>query len=351
MHGFDTENVEVRVFMDRKQAQSLIGKMVMIDENQEGRFFGTLIEVIAPPRKTWRGKIEIKAVAELPIFKEEGSIIELESLKYTENEIIECNGSKLSIVDEEIECSYKESLTRATMQRWNELDKEQNKMKRQQHALTSFVSIHGLDLTLQDDYHAARVDIRENEQEQEHVVTYTFKKQRNQYILIDGQNEVLELEGCPFEFEWTHNGKSFIGFYEEAGTFISKDGERYSPKIGAAFSIDKKQFDPYFILRNELEPAALESFEKSLQSHGLTHENIVDCHNALLGQLLNAEGNNTFQGVNFLTFRGKQGVVMVQHHFNRTLHDHSNDEIYDRFEFTTEQGKRAIVTYTNEFSR
>ncbi len=335
--------------MDRKQAQAIVGKIVIIDEGQEGRYAGVLQEVIAPPRKTWRGKVQIQAVDVLPSFRETESKLELQPLKYTANEVIECIGSKLLFVEEQMSLSFQESLKDATKRRWNELQEQLDKSLSEQHALTSFLAEQGLEFNEEDHHildHSQDIELKND-----HFISYTFHKKNEHFLLVDEQNEALELEDCPFEFQWTHNERSFVGYYEKDGTFVSEDGVRYSPSEGDTFTIDKKQFDPYFILRNELEPAALESLEKSLQSHELTHVNIVDCHNALLGQLLNADGKEEFHGVNFLTYRGKQGLVMVQHHFDRKLHDESNDEIYDRFEFTTEQGKRSIVTYTNEFSR
>lgn len=334
--------------MDRKQAHAIIGKIVMIDEGQEGSYIGVLNEVVSPPRKTWRGKVQIQAVVELPAFKGEESGLQLQPLKYAENEIIECSGTKLTLATDQPTLSFKESLAEAVQRRWSVLQQQLDKTLLQQKTLEAFLTDFGLDFPLSDNVEPLNDSGRIREEKG--FISYTFHKENGQYFLADEQNEKLELKDCPLEFQW-YNEESFTGFYEENGTFISKDGIRYSPKDGATFTIDKKQFDPYFILQNELEPSALESLEKGLETHGLTHENIVDCHNALLGQLLRANGKKTFQGVNFLTFRGHQGLIMVQHHFDRKLHDDAEDDIYDRFEFTTEQGKRAIVTYTNEFSR
>jgi hypothetical protein len=87
-----------------------------------------------------------------------------------------------------------------------------------------------------------------------------------------------------------------------------------------------------------------------LERYQITHDDLVECHNSLLAQLLQSDGKKSFQGVNFLTYRGPLGTIIVQHHYERMLQDYNNDRIYDRFEITTEQGKRSISTYTNAYS-
>ncbi|NEU31211.1 DUF2777 family protein [bacterium LRH843] len=332
--------------MDRKQAQEIIGKKVIIDEGQEGSYIGILNDVIAPPRKTWRGTVTIQAIAELPTFiLDEKNQHVMQPLKYSENEIIECIGSKLIAYENDEPVTFRKSLTIAAQLRWNELQNQFEQATLQKNVLNQFLS--SLGLSPFTEVRSSNTD----EDADEEFISYTFQKEKDRYILVDDQNEQLDLQDCPFEFEWSHKRKSFSGYYEENGTFISQDGIRFSPAEGTIFTIDKRQFDPYFILQNELEPDALKSLEKVLKSLGLTHDHIVDCHNSLLNQLLNANGEKEFNGVNFLTYQGKQGIVVIQHHFDRKLNDHSSDEIYDRFEITTERGKRSIVTYTSNVSK
>ncbi|MET3504379.1 DUF2777 family protein [Halalkalibacter oceani] len=331
--------------MDRKQAQNHIGKAVIIDEGQGGSYLGMLEGVIAPPRKTWRGTVQIQAVVELPSFLPEKDEITLLPLKYKDRDVVECIGSKLSLAPEEISTSFQQSMENAAIRRLQELMEQKESLAHKQKALEQFVDAH--DLSLPEE-----AQMEETEDEEDEAIAYTFHYENGKYLLLDERKEALALEECPFELQWVNeNNETCTGHYEENGTFMSNDGVRFSPKEGTVFTIDKKQFDPYVIFQKELEPGALQSLEKSLQSFGVSHDHLVDCHNALLTQFLLSEGRTSFQGVNFLTYRGSQGIIMVQHHFDRKLHNQKNDEIYDRFEFTTEQGKRSIVTYTNEFSR
>lgn len=331
--------------MDRKLAQENIGKLIVINEGQEGSYVGILNEIIAPPRKTWRGTVTIRAVAELPAPEKNGDEPSL-TLKYIENEVIECIGSKLDLLedDEELaQLSFQESIEKAASERFLELDNKQKEIAAEQKLLAKDLASFGVQ---NDSFLPDETDEDENEP----AVFYTFKKVNGRFVLVDEQDEVLDLEDCPFEFNW-YDEQAFLGHYEGNGTFISNDGTRFTPEEGTTFSISEKQFEPYFILQNELEPEALHSLEKNLQSFGLTHEHMIECHNTLLGQFLYADGKKTFKGVNFLTYRNHQGVVLVQHHFERKLQEHTNDEIYDRFEFTAENGKRAIATFTNDYSK
>jgi len=79
---------------------------------------------------------------------------------------------------------------------------------------------------------------------------------------------------------------------------------------------------------------------------------LVHCYNSLIDQLFHSNAISTFQGVNFLTYQTDEQFVLVQHHFKRELGASSSnkqDTVYDRFEFTTDKGKRTIALYTNAY--
>lgn len=326
--------------MDRIQAQQYIGKYILINEGQEGQYVGILNDIIAPPRKVWRGEVIIRAIAQLPTFQEDGIDPLLPPLKYIENETIECPGSKLFPLDspEQFEgISFQDSLSIAVKRHLEEIEKSQDLLKAKKKVLTRFLSDNG-------------IKTNEKKEADEQVIDYLFFKRDGRYLLVDESGEQLDLQDCPFEFIWKEGNDTFYGHYEGNGTFVTHEGIRFKPDEGTKFSMSQKQFDPYFILQNELEPEALLSLEHNLQKFGLTHEHLVDCQNTLLGQFLTAKGEKTFKGVNFLTYRNHRGVVLVQHHYERKLHDIGNDEIYDRFEFTSSRGERSIATFTNEFS-
>ncbi|WP_088102143.1 DUF2777 family protein [Halalkalibacter urbisdiaboli] len=328
--------------MDRKQAQSVIGQKILIEEGLDGSYVGELLEVIAEPRKPWRGKVRVIAVITFPDSTYENGNVHIREPKYKENELIECPGSRLHSEDVPDSLSYSQSVVQAIDYRIELLRQRNNQIELEIEQLNTYLTKNGLQ---------SSKTVQLNKQQDQDFVEYSFHKKGKRFVLIDQQGEQLDLEDCPLEFNWRIEGNLTKGFYVENGTFKDEDGTIYSPNEGDFFYINKEQFDPYFILRNELEQPALESLEKSLQAHGLSHDDITHCHNSLLGQLLYSQGKTEFKGVNFLTYKGKQGIVMVQHHYERTLVDSGNDEIYDRFEFTTELGKRSIVTYTNEFSR
>jgi hypothetical protein len=319
--------------MDRKKAQSLIGKRIKLDNGDAGSYIAMLKDIIAEPRKPWRGVVEILALIELPAF--EKTTNQLQQPQYKKNQVIECDGGKLSPLPEQQNIpDYNNSIIQAAEKRLETLQIELHSYQEKEEALHSYLKDLGVDLQ----------DNRTNS------IVYTFHHDGDRYILVDEKDERLDLEDCPFKISWKIKDQNFTGSYETNGSFLSDSGTRYTPKEGSVFTISKEQFDPYVILRNELEPAALTSLEKNLNFHNLNHENLIDCHNTLLTQLLKSDGQKTFKGVNFLTYKRSEEMVLVQHHYERELHHFQNDKVYDRFEFTTDQGKRSIVTYTNEYS-
>ncbi|GAE25007.1 hypothetical protein JCM9140_976 [Halalkalibacter wakoensis JCM 9140] len=324
--------------MDRKQAQKIIGTFVAIDAQVNGSFYGTLEKIIAEPKKTWKGLVRIKGVLSLPKFQKEVDGMLLEHLLFKDNELVEVEGSKLKECEKhKMSKSFKESVIKAVETRNKEWEKDINLLKQKQTKLAGAIS------SFYSEDFSPKVA-------EKNVITYTFHHDGNDYILIDEAEERLELRDCPFTLNWEIKNKKMSGLYEDNGVFVSNDGYRYVPKEGAVFTIDRNQFDPYTILQNELEPAALQSLEKMLAHFGLTHEDLIECHNSLLTQLLETTGKKSFKGVNFLLYKGQAETIVVQHHYDRTLSNVATDLIYDRFEFTTEKGKRAISTYTNEYS-
>ncbi|WP_227936256.1 DUF2777 family protein [Alkalihalobacillus deserti] len=327
--------------MDRKKAQTLIGKFIKVDDGIAGSYTAILKEIHTEPRKPWRGVVEIKAVLKLPVFKHNNN--QVPRLPYQEDQILEFDGAKLSAdLEQAIPEPYEKSLVKSAKIFMKDLQAEQGLIEEKEKMFLTYLGDLGLDLNLIDD--------QQIEDEKTDFIEYTFHHDGDRYILVDEQDERLDLQDCPFKISWKNKDQIVTGVYETNGSFLSDNGVRYTPKEGAVFIIAKEQFDPYVILLNELEPAALSSLEKNLAHHHLKHEDLVECHNSLLSQLLDAVGQKTFTGVNFLTYSGTKGLFLVQHHYERELHKYKNDKVYDRFEFTSEQGTRSIVTYTNEYS-
>ena len=333
--------LEARGFMDRKKAQSFIDKFIKVDDGASGSYIAILKEIIAEPRKPWRGIVQIKAVLIFPAIN--NSKIQNHLLPYQEDQMIEFDGAKLSEYKQSTPVPYENSLVTSAQVFMNNLQAEQLLLEKKEKTILSYFEDKGIE------FDATNISNSEDDENGEFII-YTFHHDGDRYILIDDQDERLDLQDCPFKISWKHKDQVITGIYESNGTFLSDNGVRYSPKEGAVFIIAKEQFDPYVILLNELEPTALASLEKNLAYHQLQHDDLVDCHNSLLTQLLDGDGQKSFKGVNFLSYNGEHGVVYVQHHYERELRRYKNDKVYDRFEFTTEQGKRSIVTYTNEYS-
>ncbi|ARK30373.1 DUF2777 family protein [Halalkalibacter krulwichiae] len=327
--------------MDRNKAQKHIGKMVKINDGDAGVYAGILKEIRTEARKPWKGVVQILVVLDLPTFNPLTN--QLPDLKYKHMQVIECTGVKLSPYPEEgISPTFEQSIVLAAQTRSKSLQQDVETYDAKQQAIMSFLRQQGIDVS--------KADLELYDNQIDDVINYTFHHDGDCYILIDENEERLDLKDCPFTFTWTYKDQSVRGKYEENGTFISESGERYNPKEGSTFSISKEQFDPYMILQNELEPTALLSLEKNLAHYQLTHKDLLECHNSLLTQLLSTDKKTSFKGVNFLTYKGNDELVIVQHHYERELRNYKSDRVYDRFEFTSDKGKRSIVTYSNEYS-
>ncbi|GAK00048.1 DUF2777 family protein [Geomicrobium sp. JCM 19055] len=111
--------------------------------------------------------------------------------------------------------------------------------------------------------------------------------------------------------------------------------------------IHKEQFEPFQILLNELELPAKESLAVLLRDFGFKRKHLVKCHNTLLRQLLHAQEEHQFSGVNFLFFQKDGNSIVIQHRYERILHQVGEDYVYDRFECTSDTNQRQVVTYTN----
>jgi hypothetical protein len=334
--------------MNRKQAQTLIGKYVLVNEQSEGQYIGELLEVVAEPRKPWNGIVRVISIETLPDqeLNADGTFSFQEPI-YQNDQKIEVVGSKISSHESEDVINYEQALVSA-------LVKKVDSQKEQLQILTSLVTyLEMLDSTKAMEYqYLVNTNEHDPTVKNPNFIYYLLKQVNNQVLLFDEvQEQYLALEGCPFEFELLHNEKWEKCHYLFGMKFELKNKEIISLKEDVALRIEKQQFEPYQMLMNELEKPALDSLEKSLQSFQMTHEDIVHCHNSLLLQLLHSSDKKQFSGVNFITFETKQHTVFVQHHYERTLSEEDNDAVYDRFEFTTDKGKRSIITYTNQFSR
>ncbi|WP_138090441.1 DUF2777 domain-containing protein [Halalkalibacterium halodurans] len=323
--------------MNRKEAKALIGKPVILDKGQQGVYIGELKQVIAEPGRPWRGQVKIREVVQFPHIDLGSAHTPLPI--YENGELVEVAGSRLTAAEEEDRLPFETSLKQAAAKTLAALRYSQQQGQKHIEAIDHYLQQQGV--------------TNSSSQEEDRFIYYTCLIENDRPFLVDGEGQHLELEGCPFEFEWKTKDGWIPVQYAGDQTFTSKGGRQFRLRENSAIRLEKIQLDPYYILRNELEKQALLAFEKGLADHGVTHQQMVHCHNSLLFQLLqsNHQPVQAFSGVNFLSYLTPSGLLVVQHHYDRKLVKNGKDEVYDRFEFTTDQGTRSIATYTNEFSK
>lgn len=73
--------------MDRKEAQQLVGQLLIVDLGVDGVYLGELVNVVTEPKKPWRGEVRIFSVLSLPdsIFRDD--TIALHEVPYDEGDI------------------------------------------------------------------------------------------------------------------------------------------------------------------------------------------------------------------------------------------------------------------------
>ncbi|AST97731.1 DUF2777 family protein [Shouchella clausii] len=332
--------------MDRKEAQQLVGQLLIVDLGVDGVYLGELVNVVTEPKKPWRGEVRIFSVLSLPdsIFRDD--TIALHEVPYDEGDIDLFRSQQLKKRPQQIQIEpYLDSVLTDLKRRYIRLKNDASAPSAELEALEVYIKT----LTSQKRRTERTKGHNAGNDEAPFYNEYTFHFRDNHYVLIDSKGESLYLTPSHFEYVWHQQGKLVSGRYEGDGVFVRDNGVRYIPEENSVMLIDQKQFDPYYILRKELDPVALQGFEYNLQLHDVSHRDLIHCYNSLLEQLLNGENETSFQGVNFLTFQTDEHFVLVQHHFKRNLTLESGQPVYDRFEFTTDKGKRTISLYTNAF--
>ncbi|MBG9784557.1 DUF2777 family protein [Shouchella lehensis] len=336
--------------MDRYEAQQQIGSLLVIDLGEKGTYLGELLSVLTEPKKPWRGRIQIKSVVTLPEFIFQNETIAIHEIPYSEDDVDTFASQYLTTRSPHIHVeSYIDSIL-------TDLKKRYIRLKN--NGAPSAVEIEALEVyikTMTSQKRKKNRLVKSEQQDEEQTpsfVEYTFHVKGDDYFLQDSKGEQLPLTVSHFHYTWNQQGQLVTGRYEGDGIFIRENGSRFIPNEGDLILIDKEQFNPYSIFQTELEPAALQGFEHNLALHHVSHKDLIHCYNALIDQLFHSESTTTFRGVNFLTYQTDDQFVLVQHHFKRELRSQqqpSKDTVYDRFEFTTDKGKRTIALYTNAY--
>lgn len=318
--------------MNRDKAKTFIGSYVKLHLCQEGSYAAVLEDVITEPNTPWRGWVTIKGVVNYP---ELTNTEQFPKLRYSENEQIEIAGKFIVPLEKPFSLSFTESHARALKERWEECREANDELDKSLHFIQQELrKLSFEDLIFEDSY----------------VYYQLVKKGRKLFIYDEIKRELLSLDGCPFEFEVDYEDEWQSAFYSDGFTFITQNGEKLHLTHGDTVRLNKAQFDPYKILKNELTEPSLQALESGLAKLGVGHEHAVYCHNSLLLKLLHAQKTDEMSGVNFISYALDHKQFVVQHHYERQSFDQTPDKAYDRFEFTSDDGVRIITTYANALS-
>ncbi|SFL72045.1 DUF2777 family protein [Salibacterium qingdaonense] len=323
--------------MNRQEASKHIGSTVLVDQGEDGIYFGRLEEVQTPPKKIWSGKVTITGLFDVPAVHRSEVILQMKE------QSIVVPGSKIDSTGHQPEGDFDATVKTALKQVIEDLytaaDASTSEAETWKEVKTSFEE-------------APEENNQEHEEQAPAYVTYRIKKQQGRPFLYEPiYGDELELEGCPFEFEVKIKGKWHSVSHSRNFTFKDETGASVTLNEGDNVRIHTEQFQPFTILLNELEHPSRRSLLQDLENFGFSKSDLMDCHNRLLHELLQSEGTSTFKGVNFLMFQSTSSTLVVQHHYERVLKSDAQDYVYDRFEFTADNGVRRISTYTSAYSK
>ncbi|MFB4160776.1 DUF2777 family protein [Geomicrobium sp. JSM 1781026] len=314
--------------MNRKEALQWQGKTVIFQNDSTCSYYGVLEEIHTPQNKIWTGTILVQGVHE--IF----DVDAIFSLKDRGGERFTISGNNIHPFDGKTSRSFRGSVLRALTNLENVTSANIQHLKEQKKHL-------------QD----SRLRFKNGHRQSEDPYLYfTLGYEEEEIVLIENsQKERMMLDGCPFDLEW-YNAKHdewLMVLHEREWKFKLKNGKKVRLEQGAAVRIHKEQFEPFQILLNELETPAKESLASILRDFGYKRKHLVKCHNTLLRQLLHAQEEQKFTGVNFLIFEKEASSIIIQHRYERILHHIGEDYVYDRFECTSDRNERQVLTYTN----
>ncbi|MBB6449090.1 hypothetical protein HNR44_001039 [Geomicrobium halophilum] len=314
--------------MNRKEAFEYKGHIVLVHNHPECVCYGLLTDIETPKNKIWQGTVTIKGIYSVSNAKT------AYNPPYHDGEKVQVAGSKIQPFTGKLARSYRASLLQAI----GSLEKDTTR---------SLLELEEQKQQLQD----LRLQLRNKRGKAEDPFLYFSLVNENEEILLQeqSQNEKMLLEGCPFEMEWYDpKTKSWTGvIHDKDWKFTTKSGNNIQLHQKDMIRIHKEQFEPFQILINELEAPAKESLARLMHYYGFQRKHLVKCQNTLLKELLHAEEDQHFSGVNFIIFQKDTSFLVIQHRYERTLHSDQDDYIYDRFECTTEFNERQVITYTN----
>ncbi len=323
--------------MNRKEANNYIGKQIRVVDPLLGSYIGELIDIVAEPRKPWRGNVRITAIEQYPV-QDLTNLIEkgLTRPPFMNGKTYEIPGSKIEpVAENQQQQTYQDSLITALLSEVHHFQVKKTKITR---------ALHEFQHELKKVDPSYEIDEADNLDFQ----YYSITKKGDTIYIIDENNNQIPLSDCPFEFQIKLKGRWVPVYYSEDLIFIDQKQKRHQVKEGSQIRLNKDQFDPYHIFLNELEKPALDSLNNGLKKFKMSHDDCVNCHNTLLNQYLSTDDEKIFRGVNFVSYQRSGETLLIQHHYEREISDDGEDITYDRFEFTNDKGKRLLMTYTTE---
>lgn len=326
--------------MNRKEANNFIGKQIRVVDPLLGNYLGELVDIIAEPRKPWRGYVKIKEIEQDPAQKKLDQKQNFSVLPFAKGKTYEIAGSKIEPVtpEKELRADFEEPIITDLLKKIDHFQKQKENTSLMLTELTA--KLKKIDPTYQFD-----------ETKDPDFKYYTVSNEKDFFYLVDESNNQIPLQDCPFDFQINVKGQWIIVQYDAELNFIDKNQQRYQVKGQTEIRLNKDQFDPYQLFINELEKPALDSLNSGLKKYQMSHKDCVNCHNSLLNQYLASEEAKQFQGVNFISYQKAGVTLLIQHHYEREISDNGEDVTYDRFEYTSDKGKRILMTYTTETTK
>ncbi|SDI27584.1 DUF2777 family protein [Natribacillus halophilus] len=314
--------------MNRKEAIENKGHTVLVDSHPDCVCYGVLTDIDTPENKIWQGTVKINGIHTVNTARIASHP------PYQEGEEVTVSGTKIRPFTGKTTHSYRASLLNAIQV----LEKETN---------GSIKELEEEKQQLQE----LRVDLGNKRGKAEDPFLYFHLTEEYKEIILQEQSydEKMSLEGCPFEMDWfdTKANRWTKVMHENQWVFKTATGKRIRLQPKDTIRIHKEQFEPFQILLNELESPSKQSLARLMHYYGFQRKHMVQCHNTLLRQLLEAEEDRQFSGVNFIICQKNESFLMIQHRYERKLHSDRDDYVYDRFECTSDLNERQVITYTN----
>ena len=325
--------------MNRLEAEKYIGKRIWIDKNKDGQYTGDLIQIHAPKGKPWSGTIQIKTVETCPDIDSSDRIKEP---IYRENDEVTLTGSMLSPMSEQHSSSthtYEESFVLALIEQAETIkeDVQANAQILEQ----IYNRLSELDQSI--------IESLVHENGADEYDEFVLKRFKDLHVCVSERSGLeIIMDFLPVQAIIDEENRALPLIHDKGFRFLTPENDELMLKEGQSIWIHHHHYDPYMLIRNELEQEGLQILTKTLADFGLQHEDIFLCHNAILQIPPKSVSSSTnISGTHLINFHKNNLHFVLQHHFERN-YDEKPVYRYDRFELTSNTGQRTVSVYTNE---